>query len=199
MNCDDTNVYDIGYFAANTDNMWTDTRQALEYIADLEEEYGMSAEVSDLSCKWSVVYKFCGITFIMIAANSLLNTLGAFNFQSRQLAGVCGCCLGCLNLASVITTGVFRFRTQGKLASLSEVPNWYDSSANFEGLPLSDSNDYVTDGILLSWIFGWQLSLCCASCCIFGQLLKPPSPEQMMSAHMQNANGGQLNDQLTHY
>ena len=79
-----------------------------------------------MGCRWSVLYKFCGILLILIAFNNVFQALGAYNFKSRQIASCCSCCLCCVHLAAIITTGVFRFNTWGSLAALSETGNWFD-------------------------------------------------------------------------
>ena len=83
-----------------------------------------------MGCRWGIVYEFAAITCLLLALNAIILTLGVWFFKAR-MAGLClGTLLGCLNLASLVTTGVFRFNTMGKLAALSLTPSKYDSDAS---------------------------------------------------------------------
>ena len=85
--------------------------------------------------------------------------VGAWVLYARICAGCLLCLLGCVNLAAIITTGVFRLNTQGKLAALSTQPIKYEG-----GLTTSDSRTYESDGkvILALWIT--SLVMCCCNC-----------------------------------
>ena len=72
---------------------------------------------------------------LLLAANSILMIIGAWNFHARALAGTCGSLCCCLNLASIITTGVFRFNSWGKLSMLCNGASKFDDDAD---PPLSD-------------------------------------------------------------
>ena len=61
--------------------------------------------------RWSIVFALCGITLLLLAANSLLMAVGAYNVHARALASCCMGCLGCVNIAAIITAAVFRWNT----------------------------------------------------------------------------------------
>ena len=104
-----------------------------------------------MGSRFTVVYKFCGITFVCYALSFACIVVGAWSLQLRVL-GLCGACfMGCVSCAALITTAVFRFNTMGKLASLSTCPTKFDASApNFA----SDKRTYSSDaGLILGiWI-----------------------------------------------
>ena len=93
---------------------WTDYSSASEYGAAIEEECGSYILNSTDSCyldgnNWSVIYAFCAVTMLLLAVNSGLMIIGAWSFHARGLASCCGSLCCCLNLAAIVTTGVFRF------------------------------------------------------------------------------------------
>ena len=116
-------AYDDKYY----DNMfkngpWGDNNeQAAEYTADIAENW--SADKISEGSRFSIIFAFCGITFIMLAAANLCLTIGTYSLHARMTGICCGCCLGCLNFAALITTAVFRFNTMGKLAAISLAPS----------------------------------------------------------------------------
>ena len=136
---DDVNIYDTlpalyimdqesyttnPYTYYSKDN-WSD---AMEYWVDIEKD--CADDIS--SCmehgnRFSVIYALSGVTMLLLAANSALMILGAWSFHARGLAGCCGSLCCCLNLASIITTGVFRFNHWGKLSMLCEGGSKYVS------------------------------------------------------------------------
>ena len=72
-------------------SLWTDFAQAESYATDLVDLCGDN----DNSCytdgnRWSIVYTLCGVTMILLAANSGLMILGAWSFHARGLAACCG-------------------------------------------------------------------------------------------------------------
>ena len=68
--------------------------------------------------RFNVIYILSGVTMLLLAANSALMILGAWSFHARGLAGCCGSLCCCLNLAAIITTGVFRYNNWGSLSAL---------------------------------------------------------------------------------
>jgi len=69
-----------------------------------------------------MVFGFAGINFVMLAFNAVTLTCGVWSFKARILGFCCSCLLGCVNVAVIVTTTVFRFNTIGKLAALSLTP-----------------------------------------------------------------------------
>ena len=107
--------YDIGYIfpygLGDEGGNWTDDTQAAEYQTDILEDCG-----TDIGCllqgtRWSVVYAFCGITLMLVAANAGIQLIGVWSYHMRALSACCGSCLNCVVFAAIITTSVFRFNT----------------------------------------------------------------------------------------
>ena len=192
--CDGEAPYDYNYLSGP----FTDNSAALDYMQDLDDQCGSDDDYC-FSCKWSVVYALNGWLMILMAVNSFIIAAAHWNFHARALTACCGCLLSCVNFAAVITTAVFRFNTQGKLAALSEFPTKYESYNSSTGVVMFEGDrTYVTDGswILALWIV--QLCICCFDCCLRGAFSKPPSQEEIMKAA-----GGHVtlntNEQLTHH
>ena len=65
--CPDVVYYDVMYRGVGT--QYTDPVQAAKYEAEAAD---YSAEEYNLGCRWSIVFKFAGITLILVAVNALL-------------------------------------------------------------------------------------------------------------------------------
>ena len=144
---DDQNPYDVTYFftgygllGGKPFGSFTDQSAADDLIKSALSDCGKNVPTTVISrgaalntcypegSRWSIVWKLNGITCLMMAATYLLVfVIGAYNFHSRALGGCLGCCIGCVNFAALITTGVFRYNTLGKLAALSDGPSYYDT------------------------------------------------------------------------
>ena len=112
------------YMYYSQDN-WAD---AESYWVDIEQDCGDDlTDCIEHGNRFSVIYALAGTTMLLLAANSALMVLGAWSFHARGLAGCCGSLCCCLNLASIITTGVFRFNHWGKLSMLCEGGSKYVS------------------------------------------------------------------------
>ena len=132
--------YDLMWFVSASNDNWTDKSLAYEYMNDLD---GIDEDTAMKGCRWTVLFALNAYSLIIIAVNSAIMAIGAYNFKARALGMSCGICLICLNLACIITTAVFRFNTMGKLASLSLTPSEYDASSPYL---VSDSRTYNLDG-----------------------------------------------------
>ena len=106
---------------------------------------------------------------ILLAVNSALMVLGAWSFHARGLAGCCGSLCCCLNLASIITTGVFRFNDWGKLSMLCEGGSKYVAD---DELP-SDDRTVQGDASIIVGLWIAQMIFCCTNCCHMGYAGKP--------------------------
>ena len=126
-------------------------------------------------CRWSVLFGLNAFSLIFITINSTILAVGAYNFKARVLGMSCWNILGCLNIACIITTAVFRFNTMGKLAALSLSPSEYDSETLISGL--DDSRTYNLDGQWILWLWLAQMMTFCQNCIALGFLSKPPSSE----------------------
>ena len=98
-------------------------------MTEIEEDCGSDKSSSCYTNgnRWSIIYTFCGITMVLLSVNALLMIAGAWSFHARGLASCCGSLCCCLNLASIITAGVFRFNNQGNLSALCLSGTKYDS------------------------------------------------------------------------
>lgn len=105
---------------------WTDPEQA----ESLKEEIDFDDENTwKQGARYSVIYEFCGFTFLALTLSYLCLSAGTVHLGAR-LAGLAMLCLfSCLNFTALITTAVFRFNSMGKLAALSKCPSRFDSGA----------------------------------------------------------------------
>ena len=129
--------------------------------------------------RWSKIYSLCGITMFLLAANSALMILGAWSFHARGLAACLGSLCCCLNLAAIITTGVFRYNTWGSFSALCLAPTKYEALptsitdiTDVTGLS-SDSRTYESDASVIVALWICQMIFCCTSCCHTGYAGKP--------------------------
>jgi hypothetical protein len=76
--------------------------------------------------RFSKIYAFSGVTMILLALNSFCMLFGSCSYHVRGLTTICGALFSILNLAAIITTGVFRFNSWGKLSALCQGPSLYD-------------------------------------------------------------------------
>ena len=110
---------------------------------------------------------------ILLAVNSAVMIVGAWNFHARGVAGLCGsiCCL--LNFAAIITTGVFRFNNFGQLSALCE--NCPSKYAGMVGSIATVNNDRTVEGDtgLITFLWICQMIFLCTSCFIKGYAAKP--------------------------
>lgn len=98
------NYYDVMFF----EGTWKDDNKAAELILEVQD-WDNRAKGS----RFSVIYAFCGVTFILLTATNISLAFGAY-FLTARLAGLCcGCCLGCINFFALIVTATFRFNKMG--------------------------------------------------------------------------------------
>ena len=140
--------------------------------------------------RFSVIYAFCGITFLLIGFANLCLTIGAYSFMARACGLCCMCALGCVNFAAIITTACFRFSTMGQLAALSTCPSKYEGRP-YENIVLSDKRTMASDASLILGLWITQLVVCVCNCCLGGAFNKPPSAEELarMNAAMEATAG----------
>ena len=153
----------------------SDQEQADEYRRELEKS--CDEECRKLGNRWSIIYEFCGFTLMLLAVNGIAQAIGAYNFHARAIAACCGCLLGCVNFAAIITTCVFRFNIMGRYSTLSLMPSQYDQPFDHSVKTktmimssLSDNHTYESDGHLIMLLWVGQLFLCCLNCCISAML-----------------------------
>ena len=146
---------------------------AYDLVADIADACGTDTNCVDDGNRFSVIYAFCGVTMLLLAANSALMIIGAWSFHARGLAGCCGSLCCCLNFAAIITTGVFRYNDWGQLSALCEnCPSKYDDMI---GINFYFSNDRTVagDAALITGLWICQMIFCCTNCCHTGYAAKP--------------------------
>ena len=121
-----------------------------------------------MGCRWSIIYKMSGITMALYASFDLIMCLGTWQLHMRAIGGCCLCLIGCVNIAAIIVTGVFRLNMVGELAALSLTPSKYSGKPfdNTKGTMivsnLSDDRTYNSDGKLIFILFICQMVFCCS-------------------------------------
>ena len=94
-----------------------------------------------MGTNFTLIYEFCGIAFILIAASQIVVLIGTWKMWAR-ITGLClNCWLSLLNLAAIIVTARYRFTDYGKLASHCGYPSHYDDNANKD----TDERLYLSD------------------------------------------------------
>ena len=81
-----------------------------------------------MGCRWSVIYAFNSILMMLITINGIFMVWGAWNYKARLISGCLCSILGCVDLAAIIVTFVFRFNQVGRLAALSLTASYYDGT-----------------------------------------------------------------------
>lgn len=148
--------------------MFTDIDEANTLIEDILED-GCDNDCIKMGCRWSIIYKFCGMTILLVAINQGLMMVGTRFHFFRAISNCCGSILCCINFAAIITTAVFRFNTIGQLAALGNNPTKYDSDKSFSfndagviiTAPLNDDRNYSDDATFIVWLWVLQMLFCC--------------------------------------
>ena len=104
-----------------------DTEYADQLFKDIKKN-GCDDDCYKNGCRWSIIFKLCGVTTIMIAVNFILVIVGAYEAHSRICGICCNLVLGCLSMAAIITAMVFRYDKIGELASISYAAAEYEST-----------------------------------------------------------------------
>ena len=102
----------------------------------------------------------------LLAGNSALLVLGAWYLSARSIAVFCGSLCYCNLFAAIVTTGVFRFNTWGKLSALCVAPTNYEGM-NDDDTKVTDfgySNTYESDAALIVVLWICQMVYCCSNC-----------------------------------
>ena len=121
----------------------------------------------------------------LVALNAIVNFGGVWSYEARGSGLCCSMCLSCLNIGAIITIGIFRFNTLGKLAALSEGPSKYDRPFSYDDgvmltAYLSDDHTFMSDGNLIKWLWICQMIGWTLNCCFKGYFAKLPSAEQSL-------------------
>lgn len=166
------------YWYYTQDDQWADLELANEYIAEFETDgCTWSLNCLEKGCRWSIIYSFSGITMLLLAANSMVQAVGSYRYRMRALGAVCASMLCCVNLAAIITTGVFRFNLMGKLAALSQLDNKYEGLTQGETdiVFKQGGETYESDGKLILGLWIIQIVFLCSNMGFTGYASKPPS------------------------
>lgn len=132
----------------------------------------------------------------LYAAFDLLMCIGTWQLHLRAIGGCCLCLIGCVNIAAIIVTGVFRMNDVGTLAAMSLTPSKYsgepfdNTSGTMIVSNMSDDRTYSSDGQLIFIVWICQMVFCCSQCCVMGYLAKPPNADALRHS-MAQATAGQ--------
>ena len=121
---------------------------------DLLDDY---AEHCDDDClktgnRWTIVYKFSAVLFLLFVLNSVMLFSGTFYFRARCIGNCMFCLLNCTNIAAIVTTAVLRFNMVGRVSAISKAPSSYDGQLTLNKLTfeqnswVSDKRTYTDDG-----------------------------------------------------
>lgn len=126
-------------------------------------------------CRWSTIYYFCAVTMLLLAANSCVQFAGTWWHKLRALGACLASLLCCVNLAAIVTTGVFRFNYMGKLAALSQLDNQYSgmTANNDKIITVVGGRTYQSDGTLIVWLWGAQMLFFLSNSFFSGYATKP--------------------------
>ena len=122
---------------------------------------------------------------VLYAAFDLLMCIGTWQLHLRALGGCCLCLIGCVNIAAIIVTGVFRLNNMGQLAALSLTPSKYsgepfdNTSGTMIVSNLSGDRTYNSDAQIIFILWICQMVFCCSQCCVMGYLAKPPNAHEL--------------------
>ena len=114
-----------------------DMEDAQKYFKDIMENCGDDADCLNAGNRYSKIYVFSCVTMFLLALNSFCMLFSSCSYHVRGLTTICGALLSILNFAAIITTGVFRFNSWGKLSALCQGPSLYDVDDDGD-LKLSD-------------------------------------------------------------
>ncbi len=151
--------YDIAFYAGmdpRGGKAWTDSEQAAKYILELQDQ---DEDTLMKGTRWTVLYSLNAFSTIFICINTAILGIGAYQLKARILGMACCPLIGCLQIACIITTAVFRFNTMGKLAALSLTPSAYDENSPQTGY-LGDSRTFNMDASWILWLWLMQLMMC---------------------------------------
>lgn len=113
--------------------------------------------IGELNTKWSVIYKFNSVFYTILMIQSFFLVLGIHFLSIRVITAYVHClCTGFVHAAMVITTGVFRYSSMGKLCATSTTET-------------SSRTTFSEDAQFIERLFIAQCCLfftfCCSSCC----------------------------------
>ena len=157
----DVVYYDVAWYDTPSDK-YTDLSKAKEYYKELEDN--CDTDCLEAGNRWSTIFVFTGTTLIFVAVVHVVLIIGIISHRSRIIGIIVSTVVSCVHLASIITTGVFRFNTMGKLSALSQMQT--DPKDQ-------NSKTYESVATLIVWLWVLQMLLCVSHCVHVGYSLKP--------------------------
>ena len=83
-------------------------------------------EVCAEGTRWSAVMAYNGTVLLVMAANFVLMTFGAFFFYPRVIGTLCNCCCACFCHFGAWTMALaYRYNPIGVYCSINVAPNHY--------------------------------------------------------------------------
>ena len=138
--------YDVGC----RDGPFSDNELAITYMSELSGS--CDSDCIEDGTKWSIAYDLNGSVFLLFTLNSILGGFGAYSYYPRAINTACNFVLSIIAFSALITTAIFRWRTQGKLCALSLQPSQINDSGNF-----ITSSSFERDGNRLTGLWVFQL------------------------------------------
>ena len=162
----DDNLYNVGFLLWDE---WTDDTAAAQ----------LKTEINDLDdnkfakgSRFTELYLIGGIIGLLLALSYLLMIVSRF-VLSKVLASmgfISGQLLWSFKLFFIVTTGMMRFSSMGKLASLSTCPTSYDQSVGFDDYYVEDSRTYADDAEFITMIWAFSMAAFLVHCFYVGFL-----------------------------
>ena len=141
-----------------------DLEDARKYMQEIVDDCGVDQDCYKPGNRFSLIYALSGTTMLLLALNSCFMLCGTCSYWVRSLTAGCGGLCSCLNFAAIITTGVFRYNSWGKLSALCEGPSKYDDDVN----KLSDDWTVQGDAYIITGLWACQIIFLCTYCCFIG-------------------------------
>ena len=101
-------------------------KDAEMYYNDIKDNCGNDTDCLNAGNRFSIIYALSGVSMILLAFNSIGMLFGSCSYHVRGLTTICGALFSILNFAAIITAGVFRFNSWGKLSALCQGPTRYE-------------------------------------------------------------------------
>ena len=111
-NCADITVYDLNWLPGPFSDSSEATRLKAYY-----DSYDQTTRLE--GSRWSSIYTWCMINFMLLAFQGFLETFGVVAFMWRMWANTCVTCCSCVNAYTIVLAACYRYNLRGRLAALS--------------------------------------------------------------------------------
>lgn len=101
----------INYYDTSCGAPFSDENEATALAVTLALD--CDADCAKKGSEWSVAFLANAVIIMLIAFNMICACVGTKKAIARVIASVFACCVCCAHFGIIITTAVFRFRTQG--------------------------------------------------------------------------------------